>query len=193
MLENINIQGFALMILMIIICIIGLILLIIPLFLNKEKNTTKKNKNLEVSDKKIKKIDIQLDQEEIKKEAFNLYKKSEIAKTKFDYDTLKEILTDSLYKEEEQKLKQLKEEKLKLVATNIKLQDIKIISVTKENINIYLYVSQYDYVTNSKKKVIRGTDETEYQIEYKLTLEKNKDKYFKIKKKECTGKWIKNL
>ena len=62
----------------------------------------------------------------------------------------------------------------------------------KTIIMVYLHVSQYDYVINKQKQVIRGTDQTDYQIEYKLTLEQQPDKHFTIKKKECIGKWIKN-
>lgn len=188
--EIINTHYNELLLLMIFICILGIIIMLIPLFLNQKKQTTK------LTDREIKKTDNNINKEQIKKETFLLYKKYEIAKSKFDYNTLKEILTEELYKEEELKLKELKENKQKLVATNIKQQEVKVLSIKKkddiETINIYLYVSQYDYVIDNKKKVVRGTGDTEYQIEYRLTLERNKDKQFKISKKECTGKWIKN-
>lgn len=170
--------------------------MIMPLFLRKKSKDINKNEPSELTDKEIKKIDETIDKEELKKEIFTLYKKVEVAKSKFDYEALKKLLTESLYNEEEQKLKEFKSNKQKLVATNIKLQEIKILSIQNKNeietINIYLHVSQYDYVTDSKKKVIRGTDTSEYQIEYKITLEKNQDNVLKIKDKECTGKWIKN-
>lgn len=188
--EIINTHYNELLLLMIFICILGIIIMLIPLFLNQKKQTTK------LTDREIKKTDNNINKEQIKKETFLLYKKYEIAKSKFDYNTLKEILTEELYKEEELKLKELKENKQKLVATNIKQQEVKVLSIKKkddiETINIYLYVSQYDYVIDNKKKLVRGTGDTEYQIEYRLTLERNKDKQFKISKKECTGKWIKN-
>ena len=188
--EIINTHYNELLLLMIFICILGIIIMLIPLFLNQKKQTTK------LTDREIKKTDNNINKEQIKKETFLLYKKYEIAKSKFDYNTLKEILTEELYKEEELKLKEIKENKQKLVATNIKQQEVKVLSIKKkddiETINIYLYVSQYDYVIDNKKKVVRGTGDTEYQIEYRLTLERNKDKQFKISKKECTGKWIKN-
>ena len=185
-----------LIIIMISICLIGVLFLIIPLILKRRKITNENPKLSELTNKEINKIDSTLNIEELKKEAFSLYKKTEIAKSKFDYDTLKELLDTSLYQEEEQKLKQLKTNNQKIVSTNIKLEDIKILSIqTKEEtsiIDIYMYVSQYDYTINNKKQVVRGTDESIYQVEYKLTIIKNKDKHFKINKKECTGKWIKN-
>jgi hypothetical protein len=89
---------------------------------------------------------------------------------------------------------QIKADKQKIVATNIKLEEAKIISVKNkaEKINLYLHVSQYDYVIDNKKKVVRGTDSAIYQIEYKITLEKTKEEQYLITKKDCTGKWINN-
>lgn len=175
-----------LIILMVFIIIIGIIIILIPLF---KRNNSKEYLGL-------KKIDKNIDKEQLTKDIFTVYKKMEVAKSKFDFDTLKELLTDNLYKEEEQKLQELKKNKQKLVLTNIKLQELKILSITKkeqlELINIYLHVSKYDYIINNKKEVIRGTDESEYQVEYKISLEKNNIKYFKINNIECTGKWIKN-
>lgn len=170
--------------------------MIMPLFLKKNNKDTLKNEPSELTDKEIKKIDANIDKEELKKEIFTLYKKVEVAKSKFDYETLKKLLTETLYTEEEQKLECLKNNKQKLVATNIKLQEIKVLSIQNKNeieiIKVYLHVSQYDYVIDNKKKVVRGTDTSEYQLEYKITLEKNEDNNFKIQDKECTGKWIKN-
>lgn len=195
MLKEIILENSILIAVMLGLILSGILILILTPILNKRKIKIEKQTTNALTEKQIKKIDDTIDIEKLKEETFDLYKKSEVAKTKFDYDTLKEILTNNLYQEEEQKLKLLKENKQKLVATNIKLQDFKIISIKKEEkkeyINIYLHVSQYDYAINSKKKVIRGTDETEYQIEYHLTLEKNKNK-IKLNKKNCTGKWIKN-
>lgn len=184
-----------LVILMIGICLIGVLIMLIPIFQTKKQNN-KIMEDADLNEDEIKKIDATLDKEKLKKEIFSLYKKVEVAKTKFDYNTLKETLDESLYQEEEQNLKKLKKEKQKLVATNIKLQEIKFLSIENnkdiETIKIYLHVSQYDYIIDNKKKIIRGTDDSVYQIEYKITLEKNKDKQFKIKTKECIGKWIKN-
>ena len=171
-------------------------MLIIPLLFKNKTSNPKKDLNLDLTNNDIKKIDNTLDKEKLMSDIFDIYKKVEVAKSKFNYDILKELLTDNLYQEELNKLKELKENKQKLVATNIKLQEVRILSIQKENgidnINAYLHVSRYDYVINNKKEIIRGTDKTEYQIEYKITLEKSTDKYLKIKKKECTGKWIKN-
>lgn len=182
-----------LIILMISIFIIGIIIMLIPILTKKKKQY--ETKILGLTAKELKRLDKITDKEQLLQDTFDLYKRQEVAKSKFDYETLKELLTDNLYKEEEQKLKQLKANKQKLIATNINLQDIKTLRINSkketELIDFYLYVSEYNYVIDNKKNIIRGTDKAEYQIEYKLTIEK-KDKYFKINKLECTGKWIKN-
>ena len=169
-----------LIILMIFIILLGLVILLLPLF---QKNKKEPQKIKEIID------------EELTKEIFELYKKTEVAKSKFDYNTLKELLDDKLYEEEEKKLKELQNKKQKLVATNIKLQALKILSNQKKDnssvISAYLHVSEYNYIIDSKKKIKRGTDEAEYQIEYRITIEKTNDN-LKIKKQECTGKWIIN-
>lgn len=184
------------MIMLFILCIfVGIILILIGKNSGINSKIKEENKK-EITDDLIKKIDTTLNSKEIKEEAFSLYKKLEVAKTKKDNNTIKEILTEELYLEKIKELEELKKLGQKLVATNIKLQDSKILSIKKENkkiiANIYLYVSQYDYVIDKKKNIVRGNDKSEYQIEYKLTIEKNEDDNFKISKKECTGKWIKN-
>lgn len=174
----------------------GIIIMLIPIFLKKEDKELSKKHDIDLDNDSLKKIDSNLDKDKLTEEIFELYKKVETAKSKYKYDILKEILTEDLYKIEEEKLKAKKAEKLKIVKTNIQLHEIKILDIKKEddieNILAYLHVSQYDYILNNKKELIRGTDNEVYQIELRLTIEKNKDKYF-IKKKEITGKWIKNL
>lgn len=173
--------------------ILGTIFIIVILkTLTNKKNVLK----TELTDEDIKKIDENLSFERLKEEIFNVYKKLETAKTKQNIKSLKEILTEELCLEQEQKIKTQKENHQKVVATNIKLENFKVLSITVEKdiktILTYLHVSQYDYVTDKNKNIVRGTSESLYQIEYKLTIEQDKDNQIKIKKKECLGKWIKN-
>lgn len=178
---------------LIITLIIGIFFMIIII-----KNLTNKKELIktELTDEDIKKIDKNLSFEILKEETFNLYKKLETAKTKQNIKNLKEILTEELYLEQEQKIKNQKENHQKVVATNIKIENFKVLSITEEKdvkiILTYLHVSQYDYITDKKKKIVRGTSESVYQIEYKITLEQTIDDQIKMKKRECIGKWIKN-
>lgn len=165
-------------------------------FKNKEKefhalaNTKKSN---DLTEEEIQTIDKNLTREKLIEQIFSLYKESEIAKMKFNDNKLKELLTADLYQDYNTYLKELKKQHQKIVATDIKKKDLRIISIQKkeqiEEIEAYLYVSQYDYIIDKNKKIIRGTDESKYEIEYKIIVENNHNQ-FKIKKKDCLGKWI---
>lgn len=180
----------------IILAILILIFISKILTSKKELNDSIMDYSNGLTDEELKKIDKNLNIELLKEQTFNLYKQLETAKTKQNLKNLKEIITDELCQEQENKINYLKEQKQKNVATNIKLEDFKILSIQKNdevtNVLTYLHVSQYDYVINKKKEIIRGTNESEYQIEYKITIEQDSDNKFKIKQKECIGKWIKN-
>lgn len=181
------------------IFILGILLIILiikVLTLKNNLNQVVNNQLGELTDTEIKNIDATLDIKMLKETTFELYKKLETAKTKQNIKNLKTIVTDELYSEQEQNIKSLKEQHQKEVSTNINLENFKVLSIEMLNniptILTYLHVSQYDYVIDKQKTVIRGTSDALYQIEYKITLEQTPDKQFKIKKKECIGKWIKN-
>lgn len=173
--------------------IITLFLIALNPLLSKIKSKDTSNKG--IKDKKIKEIDPNLTNQSLKDEVFSLYKKLETAKTKQNINILKEIGTNNFFKEQERIIKSLKEKQQKMVATNIKLESFKVLSIKEKDnsadILIYLHVSQYDYVIDKNKNVVRGTEQAEYQIEYKILLEHISNE-LKIKKKECIGKWIKN-
>lgn len=173
--------------------IIGIILLILSIFQKKipSKEIEKKQEIPKI--KTLKDIDT-IDEE--KETIFNLYKEVEIAKMKFKFNILEEKLEKNLYQKHELELKELKKNHQKIVSTDITLEEIKILSKTKkkfiETLEVFLHVSQYDYVIDKEKKIIRGTDEDRYQIEYKMTINKNLEiNKYTISKKECVGKWIK--
>lgn len=163
--------------------ILGIILLIIPL-LNTKKEEKLIKKTIELPD----------DEKNI---IFNLYKDIEIAKMKHKYLELKDKLNNELYKKTEKELKEIKKNKQKIISTDIKLENLEAISIKEDDniktIEVLLHVSQYDYIVDKNKQVIRGTDEERYQIEYKLKIEKNKkeNKYI-ISDMECVAKWIEN-
>lgn len=175
-----------------------ILLLFISKILNSSKVSIQEKKNLcnELNDKEIAKIDSNLNKKLLKEQVFSLYKKLETSRTKQNTKNLKEIVTDELYLKQVEETKEIKANKQKIVATNINLENFKVLSIEYINdiqtIKTYLHVSQYDYVIDKNKTVVRGTDESVYQIEYKITLEKTATNQFKIRKKECLGKWIKN-
>lgn len=125
----------------------------------------------------IKAIDPSLDKELLKEQAFNIYKDVQIAWMNFDYDTLRKNLTDEIYNMYVSQLKTLKLKNQQNIMKDIKLKDCQITSIDitngKEEIQIYLNVTQYDYVVDKDKKVVRGTDKYKNNVEYKITLIRN--------------------
>lgn len=172
----------------------GVILLIISFLGNSSSNSvkSKKEKVSELKNDVVKDKDF----DEIKEQFFQLYKDIEIAKMKFRYAILEEKLDKNLYLKCVEKLKVMKKNHQKLVATDIMLEDFSILNRNldgdTEIIEVFLHVSQYDYVIDKDKNVVRGTDDGRYQVEYKITVIKNlKSAQYKVLKRECVGKWIK--
>ena len=192
----INSTYYDLIILLLSIIVIGILMIILSLIINKKRKQIEDNINNGLSDKEIKKIDKTLTREKLTNEIFSLYKEVALAKSNFDYEILKELLTKELYIKEEKNLEKLKNNKQKNIITDINLEKIKILNIKKEKttkkITAYLHISQYDYVIDSKKNIVRGTKEIEYQVEYHLTIDKKPNKYFKLSNITTTGKWIKN-
>ena len=175
--------------------IIGGFVLLVVSFLGKSSSDSIEH---EMENKIKKEIVRDKDFEEVREQIFQLYKDIEIAKMKFRYVILDEKLDKNLYVKCEEKLKEMKKNHQKLVATDIVLEEFRILSrsVEKdmETIDVFLHVSQYDYVIDKEKKVVRGTDEGRYQIEYKITVTKNLESgQYKVQKRECVGKWIKKF
>lgn len=192
----INSTYYDLIIILLSITGIGILMIILSLIINKKKKQLEEKNANGLNDKEIKKIDKTLTKDKLTNEIFSLYKEVALAKSNFDYEILKELLTKELYIKEEKNLEKLKNNKQKNIITDINLEKIKILNIKKEKttkkITAYLHISQYDYVIDSKKNIVRGTKEIEYQVEYHLTIDKKPNKYFKLSNITTTGKWIKN-
>lgn len=192
----INSTYYDLIIILLSITGIGILMIILSLIINKKKKQLEEKNANGLNDKEIKKIDKTLTKDKLTNEIFSLYKEVALAKSNFDYEILKELLTKELYIKEEKNLEKLKNNKQKNIITDINLEKIKILNIKKEKttrrITAYLHISQYDYVIDSKKNIVRGTKEIEYQVEYHLTIDKKPNKYFKLSNITATGKWIKN-
>lgn len=192
----INSNYYDLIIILLSITGIGILMIILSLIINKKKKQLEEKNANGLNDREIKKIDKTLTREKLTNEIFSLYKEVALAKSNFDYDILKELLTKELYIKEEKNLEKLKNNNQKNIITDINLEKIKILNIKKEKttkkIIAYLHVSQYDYVIDNKKNIVRGTKEIEYQVEYRLTIDKKPNKYFKLSNITTTGKWIKN-
>ena len=98
----------------------------------------------------------------------------------FDYDKLKELLTDELYNNYCTNLESLKLKEQKNVMKGFDLSNIKLTGLKEEN-NLYiativLNVKFYDYIIDKKGNVLRGSDSRKVNNTYKLTFIRSKDK-----------------
>lgn len=173
--------------------VLGIFMVVVSVLF--KKNLSKKNNKSSQSLDRKKDIVLN-DTDDVKEKIFQLYKDFEIAKMKFRYTVLEDVLVKELYQKYEKKLNEMKEKNQKQVSTDITLEEIRIllrdVKGENEKIEVFLHVSQYDYVINKDKSVVRGTDEAKYQIEYNMTVNRNiKTNKYVIFKKECKGKWIK--
>lgn len=152
------------------------------------ENLSSKNGNnnyIDIDQSKINEIDPNINIEEFKKKAFNIYKDIQEAWMNFDTDKIRELTTDEIYNMYSSQLETLKLKNQKNIMKNIEYVDAKIIDITSVNgvitINVYLRVKVLDYVKNVKtNKTVRGRDNARLDIEYNLTFIKSETDNKKI-------------
>ena len=97
----------------------------------------------------------------------------------FNYDGLRNNLSDELYNQYEMQLDSLKVKNEKNVMVNFKLLKCYIKDIKMENgietIDTILIVKFNDYIVNDNDEVIRGDKNTIYKMTYKLTFGRNVD------------------
>ena len=130
----------------------------------------------DIDAEKINSIDKDLNIEEFKNKAFNIYKDLQTAWMEFDTDTIRKLTTDEVYNMYSSQLLKLK--KQKNIMKDIELIDAKVIDIRKENniitVDVYLNVRCYDYVIKeATKEVVRGKDNAKLNIKYKLSFIKS--------------------
>ena len=120
-----------------------------------------------------------IDKEMFKQMIYDKYVDIQNAWMDFDYDKLKNNLTDELYNSYLMQLDILKSKHQKNIMYNYEKVDAKIIDVTEENnlINVktYLRVWMYDYVIDENSKVLRGDAKHRIDIEYIIDWVREKD------------------
>jgi len=141
-------------------------------------NITTTNNYIDISAEKILEIDPDVNMDEFKTYAYNIYKVIQTAWMNFDTDTIRKFTTDEIYNMYSSQLETLKLKHQKNIMKNFECIDTKIIGINKENglitINVYLRVKCLDYVINEKtKKTVRGFDNRRMDIEYELTFVKS--------------------
>lgn len=115
---------------------------------------------------------------EFTKEVFDLYLKAKKSYVERKKSILKDLLSDELYKVYELKIEKEESEGVRNNIENLKMKDIKILSV-KDNINYYeisvkAHVSYRNYYTNSDNFIVKGDVSKDREENIILSIIKNK-------------------
>lgn len=161
--------------------IIFIVVIIIIALRNKTKPTTpfSLDHTKEIDDARVKVYIKEFDKKTFLRERFEDYKKVQEDWMNFNYDSLREKLTDELYNQYEMQLDTLKAKNQKNIMNNIVYFDSMITDIKEENkqitITMELLVSQIDYIEQNGSAV-RGNKypmNVHYELTFVLTNEKN--------------------
>lgn len=110
----------------------------------------------------------------------------------YDYDMLKNYLTNDLYNYYFEQLELLKRKKYKNIYRDYELLNVKIFKVTNEHnmlmVNVYLNVRMFDYIVNvDTGRCVNGNAERKVDYEFELFFVKKGEEKFLLSKKECVN------
>ena len=118
-----------------------------------------------------------IDLKEFKKMAYDKYVQIQQSWTNFDYDKLKDLLSDELYNSYRMQLETLKIKNQKNIMKDFKFYYAKVYRVVESSgiitVSVYLNISMYDYVVDSKGTTIRGNDRRKVNIGYVIDFTKD--------------------
>ena len=125
---------------------------------------------------KLQKFLPEFDEEEFRKETYELYKTIQTSWMNFDNETLKKCVTDELYNTYSAQLSTLKVKKQTNIMKDFKLLNSNIIGMEiKEKVvalTLKMKVECYDYVVDKEGKTLRGNDKQKVIYEYAMTFNK---------------------
>ena len=161
-------------------------LLIVVLTTRKSKALRKKrNEPLNITFKSMEQEDVNkvipnFDIAEFNFKAYQIFYDVQMAWMDFDYDKLKELLTDELYNNYVMQLDTLKLKNHKNTMKGFELIETCLNNLKEENdkyiAEVYLNVKFYDYVENIKSgMILRGTPNRKLNNIYRLTFIRTKD------------------
>lgn len=155
------------------------IIMLIFLLCGETKVVKKKTDNLPkaLSDEEISVLDTNLDLEEFKTTAFNIYKDVQNAWMNFDLESIKNLVSDEIYNMYTMQLDTLKIKGQQNIKSDIELHEFYITNITFENnvetIETIMTVECYDYIVDNNNKVIRGNKYNKMIYTYKITFTKH--------------------
>ena len=155
-----------------------LVFTLVPLVLILS-NTKLPIKHNQISQDEVDKVIQNFDIEEFNFKAYQMFYDVQMAWMEFDYDKLKELLTDELYNTYYMQLETLKIKNQKNTMKDFELIDSKLVDLKEENdkyiAQVVLNVKFFDYIENiNTNRVLRGTSRTKVDNTYILTFIKTK-------------------
>ena len=165
-----------------IIIIIAVVIIVISV--NSKKNGSSVNPNnykdlvdneRHMTDEEIKEIDSELNKEMLVNKTFELYVALQNAWSEFEYDKIRELVSDELYNNYKMQLETLSMKGQKNIMEDIKLVSGDIVSVKKEGkvetVKVALTIAMKDYIVDKDNKVVRG-DKEPHGVSYYITLDR---------------------
>ncbi len=160
--------------------LIVLVIVAIKYYIEKKRRrqtlTTELEKVQPYNLEKLRKTLSDFQPSEFEKRAFEIYKDVQIAWMNFDYETLRENVTDEMYNMYKVQLTTLKVKNQINFMQEIDLRDISIIGMDiKESmvsLTVTMQVECYDYIANMNGKVLRGTKHRKVIYNYAMTFNK---------------------
>lgn len=173
-----------------VVALVVVIIIVVIIYNNTNKNnknrpnsggrsmSNKSNNYSDIDVSKINEIDKDMNINEFKMNAFNIYRELQTAWMNFDTDTIRKLTTDEIYNMYSSQLETLKLKKQKNIMSDITLDEVKVIDIKKQNnvitTSVYLRVKCYDYVIKeATNEVVRGKDKDKIVIEYVLSFVKS--------------------
>ncbi len=134
--------------------------------------------SLEMSEENIKKILPDYNKKAFVDARYNDFIRVQNAWTKFDYDTLRNSLTDELYNQYEMQLETLKAAGEVNEMNDFNMQDAMVTNITDENneitVTMEFIIGFYDYITKDGK-LEKGSDKKKIYQHYEMKFVCNKD------------------
>ena len=136
-------------------------------------------KHKQITQEEVDKVIPNFDIEDFNFKAYQMFYDIQMAWMEFDYDKLKELLTDELYNTYYMQLETLKIKNQKNTMKYFELIDSKLIKLKEENgkyiAQVVLNVKFFDYIEDiNTNRVLRGTSRTKVDNTYILTFIKTK-------------------
>lgn len=128
---------------------------------------------------KIKQVLPNFDKSVFRMQAFDIYKRIQVAWMDFDYENLRKYTTDELYNLYHSQLVALNVKKQKNIMKDFELKTFEVVGMeTMEKmvaLRVRMTVECFDYIVDKNNKVVRGTDKRKMVYDYEMTFIKGMD------------------